>query len=613
MATMILNLLAPADRNYSIGPLTTGWNSFDIPLSSYPGALNDIAGIKFEQSGGTPRQIYIDNVYFYKTATWSGTTSTNWATASNWAEGSVPTSTSDVVIASSANQPIIGSDVSVNSLTINTGTTLTVTSGNNITVTNSLSNSGTMTLQNNANLLQNPAATTNSNTGSITVNRNSAPLLRLDHTFWSSPVTGSQTLQEFSPDTLPNRFYTYTTSSNSYTAIPATSTFTAGKGVAIRTSNINSSTVPTIFSGTFTGVPNNGNVSFTLATGAANGYDYNLVGNPYPSTIDVTTFLDANPNVAGTIYFYTHSLTMDPNTGLFPSGTNYSSRNRTGHTLSTRVDNDPHLAPSIPNGTIQVGQGFIVKSLTGGNVSFTNAMRTNNNTNQFMRTTEIERHRLWLNLATESGTDINQIAVAYVEGATQNADTNFDGLSFGNTGSMLSSKIDGGNYVIQGRSLPFDSNDVVALGFKAVTAGNYKIILTDKDGLFSGNQNVFVRDNLMGTEHNIKVSPYNFTSEIGTFDNRFQLVYTQVLGISSTDFTPNSVIVYKNTDWFHVNTKGITMKNIQVYDVSGRLIFKQAEINATSTVLSGLKKTNEVLFLKITSEDNEMVTVKVIN
>jgi hypothetical protein len=65
MTTMILNLLAPGDRNFSIGPLAAGWNSFDIPLSTYPGALNNIAGVKFEQSGGTPRQIYIDNLYFY--------------------------------------------------------------------------------------------------------------------------------------------------------------------------------------------------------------------------------------------------------------------------------------------------------------------------------------------------------------------------------------------------------------------------------------------------------------------------------------------------------------------------------------------------------------------
>ncbi|MFC4511278.1 hypothetical protein ACFO28_13240, partial [Flavobacterium buctense] len=65
MTSMILNLLAPSDRNYSIGPLVAGWNSFDIPLSVYGTGFTNINGIKFEQSGGTPRQIYIDNVYFY--------------------------------------------------------------------------------------------------------------------------------------------------------------------------------------------------------------------------------------------------------------------------------------------------------------------------------------------------------------------------------------------------------------------------------------------------------------------------------------------------------------------------------------------------------------------
>jgi hypothetical protein len=240
-------------------------------------------------------------------------------------------------------------------------------------------------------------------------------------------------------------------------------------------------------------------------------------------------------------------------------------------------------------------------------------MRVVNNDNQFFRTTEIERHRLWLNLTTESGTDINQIAVAYVEGATQNADTNFDGLSFGNTGSMLSSKINGSDYVIQGRSLPFASNDIVPLGFKASSAGNYKIVLTNKDGLFLGNQDVFVRDNVMGIEHNIKVAPYLFASQEGTFDARFQLVYTQTLGTPSSSFTPNSVLVYKNTDGFHVTTNGIVMKDILVYDISGRLIFKQSNINGTSTHLKGLSQTSQVLLLKITSQENETVTVKAIN
>lgn len=589
------------------------WNSYDIPLSTYVNTnlsnLKWIVPVTFNPNNTT---LFITNVYFYKQDTWSGTTSTNWATTSNWVSGSVPTATSDVVIATAARQPIIGSDVSISSLTIKSGATLTVNSGYNLTVTNAVANSGTMTLQNNANLLQSSATTTNSNSGNLIVKRNSASLLRLDHTLWSSPVA-SQNLYNFSPLTLMNRFYTYNTVSNGYvtTGLDATTTFAAGKGYAVRAPNDHSALTPTTWEGTFTGIPNNGTVPFTLDT---NGSGFNLVGNPYPSPITATSFLTENSSkIGGTLYFYAHSLPMNAD-GTFPTGTNYSTWNASATTVATTATSpDPHLAPEVPNGIIQVGQGFFVKATAAGTINFTNTMRVANNANQFFRTTEIERHRLWLNLTTESGDDINQIAVAYVEGATQNADINFDGLSFGNAGSMLSSKIDGSDYVIQGRSLPFASNDMVTLGFKATAAGNYKIVLTDKDGLFLGNQDVFVRDNLMGIEHNIKVSPYTFASEIGTFDTRFQLVYTQTLGIPSTTFTPNAVIVYKNTDGFHVTTNGIVMKDIFVYDISGRLIFKQSNINGTTTVLKGLLQTKQVLLLKITSQENETVTVKAIN
>jgi hypothetical protein len=96
-------------------------------------------------------------------------------------------------------------------------------------------------------------------------------------------------------------------------------------------------------------------------------------------------------------------------------------------------------------------------------------------------------------------------------------------------------------------------------------------------------------------------------------NSRFELVYTQALGIPSEDFTPNSVVVYKNMNLFHVKTKGITMKEMKVYDASGRLIYKQSDINATTSVLTGLTQADEVLFMKITSEDDVTVNVKVIN
>ncbi len=534
----------------------------------------------------------------------SGTT--DWHTADNWSCKIEPISSSDVVINAGGIQPLLATDVAINSLTIDSGAILTVPSGLNLTVSNYIHNSGTLTVANNANLIQVDAV---ANTGDIIVHRDSAPIVRLDHTLWSSPVTGDETVQQFSPSTLATRFYTYTTASDTYTSILAASTFTAGKGVAVRAPNNQTAITPTAWSGTFTGIPNNGAIPFTLDTTSSG---YNLVGNPYPSTIDAAAFIAGNPNIDGTLYFYAHSLSMDAN-GIFPSGTNYATWNGTGVASSTRIDGDVHLVPVAPSGTIQVGQGFFVKATASGTLNFTNAMRVANNANQTFRTAAVEKDRLWLNLKTGTGTDINQILVGYIDGATQGVDRNFDGLSFGNTGSSLSSKIAGDDYAIQGRSLPFDSSDSVPLGFKAATAGNYTIALTNSDGLFAGNQEVYLKDNLIGIEQNIKVSPYTFTSQAGTFDARFSLVYAKTLGVSSNRFTPNSVLVYKEGEWFTVKSNGITMKEVSVYDMAGRLIFNQSGINAATTVLKGLSQVNEGMIVKIVSQENETVNVKIIN
>ncbi len=508
----------------------------------------------------------------------------------------------------------IAADFTACSLRVTNNAVVSVSSNYNVNLNGAITvdSGSSFTLNNNSNLLQSDATAVN--TGNIIVKRNTSNIVRLDHTLWSSPVTG-QNLFSFSPNTLVNRFYVYNTATNSYvtTGLSNTSLFTPVKGFAVRAPNNQSATTPAQWTGTFTGVPNNGTKTFTLATDAANGYHYNLVGNPYPSTISASDFYAANSSViGGTLYFYAHTLTMN-SSGLFPTGTNYATWTGLGGTAATAGDG--HTPAVAPNGIIQVGQGFIVKATAAGAVSFTNAMRVANQQNQFMKaaTTTPETHRMWLNLKTDTGVDVNQILVGYMDGATQGVDAGLDGLSFGNTGSYLYSKIDNNNYVIQARSLPFDTTDEVPLGFNCATAGSYSISLTNTDGLFAGSQDILVRDNLTGTDTSIKTAPYTFTSEAGVFDSRFKLVYQQALGVPSTNFTENSVIVYKNTDWFHVTTKGIEMKDIMVYDISGRLIYSQKDINATTAVLNGLSTANQVLLLKITSQEGKVVTIKVIN
>ena len=107
-----------------------------------------------------------------------------------------------------------------------------------------------------------------------------------------SPASGTQTLKDFSPQTLDERFYVYNTALNAYSnyqsasgifgGMPDEVTFVTAKGYLIRMPDGTSETTPTVFNGSFVGTPNNGDISIALNT---QGNRYNAVGNPYPSSV----------------------------------------------------------------------------------------------------------------------------------------------------------------------------------------------------------------------------------------------------------------------------------------------------------------------------------------
>jgi hypothetical protein len=135
-----------------------------------------------------------------------------------------------------------------------------------------------------------------------------------------------------------------------------------------------------------------------------------------------------------------------------------------------------------------------------------------------------ESHRVWLNLYNE--TNFRQMLVGYIEGATNDFDRLYDGDSFTSNEINLYSILSGRNLVIQGRALPFEAADVIPLGYKITSGGTYSIAIDETDGIFAGQQVVYLRDNVLNITHDLKGSAYSFLSDTGTFNNRFELVFS---------------------------------------------------------------------------------------
>ncbi|MFD2787593.1 DUF4394 domain-containing protein [Hymenobacter rubripertinctus] len=76
------------------------------------------------------------------TITWTGAVSTAWALAGNWSPMQIPTSSDDVLIPDTANDPVVSDPRQVNSLTLGSGATLTTANMSLLTLNGNFVNSG---------------------------------------------------------------------------------------------------------------------------------------------------------------------------------------------------------------------------------------------------------------------------------------------------------------------------------------------------------------------------------------------------------------------------------------------------------------------------------------
>lgn len=555
---------------------------------------------------------------------WNGSSSANWATPANWTPSGVPLASDCVTIPPMTTSPIISGTNGTffaNRITIQNNGSLIVQSSNTLTVTNEVNvlGTGSFVFENNSSLVQISEAV---NSGNITYKRDSKPVRRYDATYWSSPVTRvpAFTLQEFSPFTLLDKYYRFDPNNGWTIILNGTEEMVKGNGYNIRAPQSFDTTIPNaIYGAVFIGVPNNGTILGPTAV-ATKG---NLLGNPYPSAIYADRFIvDNAANYYGTLYFWTHNslpVYNPADSKYYYNNNDFAVYNLSGNTNAGSMTGTGATTPgnqAAPLGYIAAGQGFFARSKTGQRAVFTNLMRVSGNNSQFFKSgqSEFERHRVWLNFTNTQGA-FKQILIGYIEGATNLWDDNYDAETLNSNPLLDFYSINGTiKLLIQGRAIPFEESDTVPLGYRSSIAGDFTIAIERTDGNLS-TQAIYLEDKATNKIQDLKAGSYTFTTDIGVFDERFVLRYTNK-NLGTNNFASLDKNVFVSVKDKNIKLQAVSdtenLKETAIYDVGGKLLYEKKNINNKELLITNLPPVHQVLLVKITLDNGYTTTKKIV-
>ena len=522
----------------------------------------------------------------------------------------------------------------VNALNIVGGTTPgTVIVGSGTT----LNTAGFLTLLSNATGTANIGISTGTISGNITVERY-IPANGRKYRFLASPVVGGNTLQwrdnagstsgrgiqitgtgtvDASISNQPSAFHyleTNTTGSihdpAKWTAINGNTELTNGKGYRVfvrgdRTISLNTinsvNNATTIWvNGTYPTGTRTLPVTYTNATGGGQGW--NLVGNPYPCSIDWMSASGWTKTNVGT--------------GLAiwrPSTNSYA------YSLTSSNASDNITVLLNGGGTIiGSGQGFFVRA-TGSSP----ALSCNENvkvltapTTLLLKTTPSNQLRIKL---TQDTSNIDETLIVFGPKFQDEFIENEDFSKIPNPTVNVSSII--GNQLYT--AINFTSNNYSKKTIPLSVWGNnndsYQLDLTQVSG-FDANVSIFLKDKYLKTTTSIEqdknITFFINNDSLSKGDNRFELLFinssTKINDLSN-DFSNTIVNLYPNpaNDLLNISLINTPFKNssVIVFAASGKEILR-SNLKENTAQLDITSLCNGIYFVNITNENGFNKTVK---
>ncbi|MTE25699.1 PQQ-dependent sugar dehydrogenase [Winogradskyella ouciana] len=350
---------------------------------------------------------------------------------------------------------------------------------------------------------------------------------------------------------------------------------------------------------TFTGEIETGIVNVPITASGSSFDGWNLVGNPYPSYIDFDTFFALNGD--------------ELDVASYKAIYGYDGNASDGWTILNNATTGNLIAP---------GQGFFIKSKSGGGtITFTPAMRTSGNTDDFIQGRESSSaHHGYLRLTANFNTSSHYSTDFYFnDNASLGLDPGYDASFFNNSVpalSIYSHLVEGDSGValaIQALESNAINDVTIPLGLNASQGQNITINIGETD--LDPSINVYLEDTVNNTYTLLNDSSYSFTSDtalngIGRFYLRFE---GDALNIYETPLDALEIFTNQSNKTIVIDGQLETKTGFRLYDINGRMILNNS-LNSASTkqVINVEHLTSGVYIIEITSNKNRKRVQKLV-
>jgi hypothetical protein len=489
----------------------------------------------------------------------------------------------------------ITTDIELNDVTINSGAEAVVDATGSMITNGDIVSDGTLTLNSVSNNYSSliPNGTVTGNIRYFRHTNNTAAVGEEDANDLIAPPVSGQAFNVFvgNNGNIVNGnggttylFGPFDKTTNTYLLYSNTETATLDAGTGYRAASTDNSTFE------FVGAVNTSTVDVPVVVSGPNYPEWNLVGNPYPSYITLADFLAANS-----------SQLASPSVGIY----GYDGDASDGWMIWNQAYSDLN-----PNAIITPGQGFLVASVAGGgNISFTPAMRTTGNSDDFIA----GRNGIsYLKLNLTNGSDVYHSEFYVSDNASLGLDPGYDARTFGSIApsfsiySQLVEENDGTDMAIQAISdSDISNNAIIPLGINASAGQQLTISLSDN--MLPNDIDVYLEDRQNNIFTLLNDTDYILTAASDLQGiGRFYLRFSQgTLSIDETGLDTLQVLSLDNPKRIVVKGQILESTEFILYDIRGREVLKRDLVEGTTiNTIDTSQFTKGVYLVKLKNTSN---------